>query len=322
MIQINERMRGRSKKNELTPRTLSKKETLEQNNRKLLLQIQDLEKNLQEKQKLNKKLEIKKQAKEEESKNPEEIKKSLEEQIAIENQTILEYSEKQKNYQNEIQQIEAEIANYEKERQNLMEKFQSFKDIRDSVDSAEKKLQTQKRRQSQFLENLVSLKNDISVLEGIERTTQNESMIAEIEDLNAETEHNQRQLERVMKEIKSIEQRNMIFQEVYDKWKNKLDSIEEPAASLDELANIYMQPKTKQMSPQKKRKFYQLQELIENNEAMKIAIQKERKANFKRLKQISQVKNEMKTHTNKAMDKIAKEEQRTVRRLITLQEKE
>ena len=92
-----------------------------------------------------------------------------------------------------------------------MEKFQSFKDIRDSVDSAEKKLQTQKRRQSQFLENLVSLKNDISVLEGIERTTQNESMIAEIEDLNAETEHNQRQLERVMKEIKSIEQRNMIF---------------------------------------------------------------------------------------------------------------
>ena len=315
-------MRGRSKKNELTPRTLSRKDTLEQNNRKLLLQIQDLEKNLQEKQKLNKKLEIKKQAKDEESKNPEEIKKSLEEQIAQENQIISEYSEKQKNYKNEIQQIEEEIAKYEKERQSLIEKYKDFKDIRESVDSAEKKLQTQKRRQSQFLENLVSLKNDISVLEGIERTTQNESMIAEIEDLNAETEHNQKQLDKVLKEIKSIEQRNLIFKEVYDKWKNKLESIDEPAASLDELANIYLQPKTKQQPTQKKRKFYQLQELIENNEAMKITIQKERKANYKRLKQISQVKNEMKSHTNKAMDKISKEEQRTVRRIITLQEKE
>ena len=311
-------MRGRSK-SDSAPRS-TKKDNLEQSNRNLLLQIRDLERKLQEKQKLNKKLQFKRQAKEEESMKPEEIKAQLEEQISQEKRKISENEENQKLIQENIAKIDSEIEEYKLERQNLLDKYRTFKNMSESVDSAEKKLREQQRRQSQYLENLVSLKNDISNLEGIERTTQNENMIEEIEELAEENERNKKQIDRVNKEIRSLEQRNVVFQNVYDKWKDKLDTLEEPTASLDELANAFMRPKSKQ-SPQKKRQYYQLQELIENNENLRITIQKERRSNVKRLKQISQVKNEMKIKTNKAIDKLQKEEQRTVKRIITLQEK-
>lgn len=292
----------------------SRNQELEQINQNLSQKIENVERQIIQLQKETKRLERNKKNEIEELQNPDELIKQLTNQINAEQKIFDQNQRQQKELQQQISNLDKDLASLTQKRDSLFQNYSSLDKAKKDIKEVEMQIQDQKNEQELILEKLLVLKNDMHILEGLERKTEAESINKEVQQLKSEQEQVNREIEKLNSEIEKINEENQTFINIYGKWNKKLFSIPKPEESLEQLVNQYKnQSKTKDIS--KRFNLQQLEEVIENNQLLQQQIAKEKKANIKRLKQIQQVKAEMKVQTSKVRDKIAKEEQRAVKQI-------
>ncbi|EAY13772.1 hypothetical protein TVAG_467870 [Trichomonas vaginalis G3] len=287
---------------------------LEQLNQNLSQKIETVERQILLLQKETQRIEKSKKSQIEELQNPDELIKQLNSQINAEKKVIEQNEQKQKEIKQQMLSLDKDLSSLSQKRDQLYQDFIVLDKAKKDIKEAEQKLQSQKNEQELILEKLMVLKNDLHILEGLEQKTEAESINKEVQQLKSEQEQFQREITNINSEIEKIQNNNQVFIDIYNKWKNKLSNIPKPDDSLEILVNQY-KTQSKSRDYAKKHNLEHLQEIIVNNQNLQQTIFKEKKANMKRMKQIQQVKIEMKAQTSKMHEKLLKEEQKTINQI-------
>jgi len=207
-----------------------------------------------------------------------------------------------------------EIATLEQKRMEILNQRSEFLQMKQTVHNAENQLKEQRKQRELLLDKLLVLKNQLSALEGIEWERQKIVSINTLNDHELNEQSIKMESENLIKIMKKKNEQKKILETVYEKWKNRTTGIPAPSHSIDELLEILQNKKASNTSELEQK----LHTLIESNTEKQNLLSKEKKANLKRIKQILHVQAEMKKQTIETHEKIQREENRTVQKILKI----